>query len=711
MEKKLKNPDLTRFGFYLYPKVYKGVMGFEKAHGLLFLDSRGQIEPEVAKDIGMTRLLNSSTSVLYSINPIGGRYPNASQLLKALSLGNIAKQRLITKTELRNEFLEQCAQCGISLDILDNSERIGVNRDGHTVFETKSGRYLTDERGQAHRDVSPERLLYGVDEDGDLVESQVEYCLESLFKFHLKVDENNLDFIAEPDFADFVETIIKHPPPVFEDVNDYTPIPFYDPPITNAATTKTSQIIDVLEKLEAKMMLELDFDDADAFEQFFHHVYYRALPSTNHGFRANLPAPLLVLLLKLMRFNDVKNPHITTPHVGNLALLAGMVRLKEEGFDVTISEDIADKQQYFNQFLEDTNVENLVVHSKLSAEDYHGTITYIPKGSNPTPILIPNSNKNTYEKNIVEILNLLDARLDEGRSIFITHVDEVGSLGKLSEDSSLLIKYLYEHYQNTLVFDCHEFLSAPSRHNCEYRIVIVGERINYSLLNVEELDRLAFDPKIETVGSPEDFYIVCSRYAEEIAAVEVSGIDLMDNLLEIIGESDDSDEDNNSYNISHEAKQNEGSIKNETPSVDLSKDSPALKDVDATKDEPTNSSDNSLNANEEDSAENDVELNSKKDSSDSESGSDDSSGGGMSNTNDDHTLEPTPESNEDALVDDEEQVDEYADSYGDEDYDDDIPDISPNIADEYDEPMSASDFDDADVLESKVEGGSISPRR
>lgn len=694
MEKKIKNPDLTRFGFYLYPKVYKGVMGFEKAHGLLFLDSRGQVEPEVAKQIGMTRLLNSSTSVLYSINPIDGSYPNASQLLKTFSLGNIAKQRLITRTELRNEFLEQCSQCGISLDRLDYADRIGVNKDGHTVFETKSGRYLTDANGQAHRDVSLEELLYGVDEEGNLVESQVEYCLESLFKFHLKVDEDSLDFIAEPDFAEFVEVIIKQPPPVFEEVNGYTPIPFYDPPTVSTATTKTSKIIDVLEKLEAKMLLELDFDNNEAFEQFFHHVYYRALPSTKHGFRTNLPSPLLVLLLKLMRFNDVKKPHIITPHVGNLALLAGMVRLKEDGYDVTLCEDTADKQQYFNQFLEDTSVENLVVHSNLSAEDYHGTISYIPKGSNPTPILIPNSSKNTYEKNIVEILNLLDARVDEGRSIFITHVDEVGSLGKLSEDSTLLIKHLYESYQNTLVFDCHEFLSAPSRHNCEYRIIIVGERIDYTLLNVKELEELAFEPKIETVDTPEDFYILCSRYAEEIAAVEVSSIDLMDNLLDIIGESEDTDEPKVVSSKSNDTpKEQDADTANQEADDKLDEDS------DSETKEQGDTEDKSTEDKGEDSI---VESDDTKDADeDKAESSSDESGGGVSLDNTANALEPEPAS-------DDEPSSDYS-----EDFEDDIPNDLPVDVYDYEEPLSADDFDDANVIESKIEGGggSMSPRR
>ena len=72
-KQQLKSPDLTRFGFYLYPKVYMNTMGFKKAHGLLFLDSRGRIESEVAQQVGMIRLLNSSTAVLYAINPVDGK--------------------------------------------------------------------------------------------------------------------------------------------------------------------------------------------------------------------------------------------------------------------------------------------------------------------------------------------------------------------------------------------------------------------------------------------------------------------------------------------------------------------------------------------------------------------------------------------------------------------------------------------------------------
>lgn len=540
MNKKLKNPDLTRFGFYLYPKVYKGSMGFDKAHGLLFLDSTGRIEDALAKEIGLVKLLNSSTAVLYAINPVGGKYPNASELLKALSLGSVAKQRLITKEELRREFLDQCLQCNIVIDLLDKAVRIGVNKDGYVVYESKSGRYIVDEKGETHRDLESEELLYAVDADGEMINDKVEYCLESLFKFHLNVVDDDIDFIDANDFNSFVQTVVRRPPPILPKMGDFTPISFYGDSESVSIGAKTALIIDVLEKLEARLMLDFDFNDDEAFEKFFHHIYNRNLPATSHGFKQNLPAPLLIMLLRLLNFNLIDTPHIYVPAVGNTALLAGLVKLNERGAKITACERFADKQSLFNDFLEDALVTDVVVHPHASIENFDGSIGYLTLGDEASAVLIPDSDSHTYKKSLVQMLDLLSRRNAGGRSIFISPVDSEGSLGRLDEDSTLFIRHLYQNYQNVLIFDCNRVLSMPSRNICEYRIYVIGELIeDYSLMNSEDLAELIINPKIQTVDTPEDFYLICAKYASEIDAVEISSIDLMDNLMDIMDDDDD----------------------------------------------------------------------------------------------------------------------------------------------------------------------------
>lgn len=535
IDKKLKNPDLTRFGFYLYPKVYRDTMGFDKAHGLLFLDSRGRIEESVAKEVGMIHLLNSASAVLYAINPVNGKYPNASELLKSLSLGSVAKQRLISKDELRAEFLEQCEQSGIAVDMLDKAFRLGVNKDNYAVYESKSGRYLVDENGKSHRDVEYQELLYAVNADGVMIDTQVEYCLESLFKFHLVIDENEIEFIDASDFNNFVQTVVRPPPPRLAKMGEYTPIAFYGDSKPPSLGAKTAQIIDVLESLEAKLMLEFDFDDDAAFEKFFHHIFNRNLPSTRHGYKTNMPAPLLIMLLKLMNFNLVDTPHIFAHSIGNLPMLAGMIKFKQAGVKVTACERYHDKQALFGDFIDEADIDGLVVHPESSVQDFDGSIGYLPTGDEPTAVLIPDSDTHTYRKSIVQILDLLSRRKNSGRSIFISPVDSEGQLGRLDHESSLLIKHLYQNYQNVLIFDCNQQLSLPSRNTCEYRVYIIGELIeDYSLLNMEDLQELALNPQIRTVDTPTDFYVICAEYAAEIAAVEISSVDLMDNLMDIV---------------------------------------------------------------------------------------------------------------------------------------------------------------------------------
>lgn len=567
-DKKLKNPDLTRFGFYLYPKVYRDTMGFDKAHGLLFLDSRGRIDEDDAKKVGMIRLLNSASAVLYAINPVDGKYPNASELLKSLSLGSVAKQRLITKQALRDEFLEQCEQSGIAIDMLDKAYRLGVNKDNQTVYESKSGRYLVDETGRSRRDVEPQELLYAVNADGMMIDTQIEYCLESLFKFHLEIDENEIDIIEPNDFHNFVQTVVRPPPPHLAKMGEYTPIAFYGDAKPPSLGAKTAQIIDVLEQLEAKLMLEFDFDDDEAFERYFRHIYNRHLPSTNQGYKTNMPAPLLIVLLNLMNFGLVDAPHIFCNSVGNLPLLAGLIKFKQAGIKITACERFTDKQALFGDFIDEADIDGLVVHTDSAVLGFDGNIGYLPAGDEPTPVLIPDSDMHSYKKSIVQTLDILSRRKPNGRSIFITPIDSEGSLGELSYESSLLIKHLYQNYQNVLIFDCNYQLSLPSRNNCEYRVFIIGELIeDYSFLNTDDLAELALNPKIRTVDTPNDFYLICAEYAAEIAAVEISSIDLMDNLMNIVDFDDDTADDTTSNETTSDA-----AIKQPTATKEVERD-------------------------------------------------------------------------------------------------------------------------------------------
>lgn len=543
---KLKNPDLTRYGFYLYPKVYKDSMGYDRAHGLLFLDSRGSVEKSLAKTLGMVRLLNSANSVLYAINPTDGKYPNASDLLKSLSLGSVANQRLISKEDLRREFLDQCQQCGIVLSLLDKSVRIGVNKDGNIVYESKSGRYIVDEadKGKSKRDVPNQELLYAVNDEGILIDSQVEYCLESLFKFHLNVEKDKLHYINNNDFNNFVHTVTKTPPPKLPDMGNYRPISFYGDVAEQSIGNKTSEIIDVFERLEAKIMMDFDFDKEEEFERFYHHSYNRALPATNNGYKTNLPAPLVVILLKLMKFNLVKTPHIYAHSIGNLAMLSGLMKLHQSGSKVTACDRYKDKQEYFNSFLSDfydiDADDPLIVNPPMPAvEPYDGSICYLPAGNEPTAVLIPHSNTQSYKKSVAQMLDVLERRKSYGRSIFIAPTDAQGRLGELDDDSLLMIKYLYQNYQNVLIFDCHHMLSLPTRNSCEYRIFVIGERVDgYSALNLEEVEELLETGSIRSINSPHDFYLLCTDYGIGVDNVEISSVDLMENLMGLFDDDD-----------------------------------------------------------------------------------------------------------------------------------------------------------------------------
>jgi hypothetical protein len=731
MNKKLKNPDLTRFGFYLYPKVYRATMGFDKAHGLLLLDSTGRIEEAVADDIGLVRLLNSSTAVLYAINPVDGKYPNASELLKSLSLGSVAKQRLITKEELRREFLEQCSQCNIVIDLLDKAVRLGVNRDGHVVYESKAGRYKVDEKGESHRILPTEELLYAVSDNGELNDAKIRYCLESLFKFHLSVTDDELDFIDAGDFTNFVQTVTRCPPPRLPKMGDYDPISFYGGSNSISVGASTAKIIDVLETLEAQLMLDFDFDDNAAFEQYFHHIYNRSLPATSHGYKTNMPSPLLIVLLRLMSFNLIDDPHVYVPSVGNMAMLAGLIKLKESGITITACERLVDKKSAFNDFLKEALENQIEVVSSTSIQGFDGCIGYMPLGDEASSVLIPDSDCHTYKKSLVMMLDLLERRNLNGRSIFIAPVDSEGSLGRLDEDSTMFVRHLYQNYQNVLIFDCNQVLSAPTRNTCEYRIYVIGERIeDYSLLNTEDLAELILNPRIKTVDDPESFYIICDQYANEIAAVEISSVDLMDNLMDIIEDDEGTVVEATHNQDSPQAddkpttkapSEDKTEIKTDDESVVASTDNTSAdSDTDNT---PSDASTTEESADATTSSDDATEGSDNAGSSDTTS--DTTSGGGRSDrltqkpapenalaSNDDGedvSRKPADNDNDDTVV----HLDDDANDNniiiiggGDNDTSTDDTDLAADDFEEdheFEEPNDDIEFDDPEALESKVE--------
>lgn len=714
-------------------------MGFDKAHGLLLLDSTGRIEESVAADIGLVRLLNSATAVLYAINPVDSKYPNASELLKSLSLGSVAKQRLITKEELQREFLEQCSQCNIMIDLLDKAVRLGVNRDGHVVYESKAGRYKVDEKGESHRILPTEELLYAVSDNGELNPAKIRYCLESLFKFHLKVAEDNLDFIDAGDFTNFVQTVTRRPPPRLPKMGDYDPISFYGGSNSISVGASTAKIIDVLETLEAELMLDLDFDNIFTFEQYFHHIYNRSLPATSHGYKTNLPAPLIVVLLRLMNFNLIDDPHVYVPSVGNMPLLAGLIKLKENGVTITACERLVDKKDAFNKFLKEALENQIEVVSSSSIQGFDGCIGYMPLGDEANSVLIPDSDCHTYKKSLVMMLDLLERRNPNGRSIFIAPVDSEGSLGHLDEDSTMFVRHLYQNYQNVLIFDCNQVLSAPTRNTCEYRIYVIGERIeDYSLLNTEDLAELILNPRIKTIDDPDSFYVICNQYANEIAAVEISSVDLMGNLMDIMEDEEDEEgaitqesqaspqaDDTSTTKATSEdkteIKTNDESVADPTDNTSADSDTENTSSDASTTEESTDATTSSDDATE---GADDADNTDAKSDTTSNGGRADSltkkpvPNNALASTNDgkDVPSKPADNDNDDAGVhlDDDDNDNNIIIIGGSDDDagvdDTDLADDADDFAEEhgFDEPNDELEFDDSEQLESKIESQSRS---
>lgn len=573
-EREIKTPDMERFGFFLKPIIYRREHGFLETRGLLLLDANGVIEKTLAIDCGLTVILSSETSSLYSINPVAGKYPSATELLQKLKLGRIAQQKTSTIKQVEDEFARACKASSIDLDALDALTLVGKNSDGQPVYEMLNGRYVVDADGKKIRDVSPAKLLYALTDDSEVDADALRECINAFIN-------SDDEFIDNESMSSFTNVVLQKPPVVYElPDSSFTPISFIQP--QDISSSQFIELYDTMNTIEAEnIQSSTASDDENALFNFFQSIYKRDFAKIR-AYQHDLPAPIIAALGEIL-FHDGKKK-LYSPIVGSIFMLSLFLGKKKlnNNIELNVCEPYHDTKQNLETFMNKTagnyqdsdfNMNAFNLKDVLEPEPHDICMTFTPSENIHIGVKIPHSSHKTHSRSHQMIIESLAVRSDDGRSIFIAPVDDNNQLGSLTESSYELIAYLYQQYQSVMIFELDKSLLNPSLFKYPVRIYIIGGKTE--LAQDYEYQRFINDGDIPVITKPSDVYLVCSDYLNEIENEAASSVDLMS-----IFDIDEAIED---------AEQKNGTQSTSTLSKDDVSDDAQNKETETVNDSPTDS--------------------------------------------------------------------------------------------------------------------------
>lgn len=582
-------PDLSRFGFYLCPKFYMNEFGFSgEARGLLLLDKKGMIDLEVAKQNNFTRLFTSASSVLYAINPNqDGHYLTASQLLQSLKLGRIANHINTTLPELLVKFKKECADSEIPLDSLEAVVEIGYNTKQNQVFEMLSGRFLVNDDNERVRDANPPDLLYSLNEDGTINEDWLLNCLQALL-YPIRGKQGTIN---STDLANIAKKILCTPPPKLSlNDNSFTAISFIE---KQAYPQKLhEQMLEFIKKKDS--LLIGDFFDVEIsdMDMFINSVYQRNIAQLR-AYQIGLPAPAIILLGKVLFFDN--KTKVYCPNVGDISMLSMLIAAKKQlGVELELYEEYQDVKAKLLNFMEVVDADDIIYDtvSSQAGEKHELSISYTADDISHIGIRIPATSENTHVLAHQVIIDTLEKRADEGRSIFISPVDEPNNLGKISSSSESLIKYLLKTYDNTYVLDASAELLAPNIIKHPVRLYFIGNKS--VITDSYAYDKFIEEKQLNVIDGINSLSVFCSEYINLLQSEQISNAEIMsvfdvgisellklseDAFLEYSEEIPQSEKANNTENPIVETKDiqaEEGSLPEEIKETSISKEETTL---------------------------------------------------------------------------------------------------------------------------------------
>ncbi|MGP9666998.1 hypothetical protein [Psychrobacter sp. AOP31-A1-22] len=507
-------PDYSEYGLYLLPRNYQSQYGFSEENPpgrcLLLLDIKESITNEFATAANLRRLLHDADKKisLYLVLPKKKtrklyEYPTQSEILQKLGLSYVARTQVITPAAATKQFRDALGDLRYDTsNLLDFSQKIGVNSDGDTVFFSAYGRYierysLDDDGNPVIQRIRASQLplascLYVLDKKGEVDQEALSLCVDAYLK---QASKHSYDPQSAKQFAQLLFQVrpedIKIGPSldittsiIGSVINEATPLD-----LTHWQAFNNMMLVNENVQLHQDMLANSNY------QAFFHHT----LNQTNNRhrlsaqgkvislYKASVPAPLAPILASLLLpYFDGSLTDVYSPSIGNGALLAGF----KYPLNFNVNEPDSNNFALLKRFTEWSDRNNkeeprsagyFITNKEIGAvsptKTYDLSLALLPTGMSPISTLIPflddhgGRHLSQYTDMLDQTLMIetLNERNPDGRSVFLGPIGNNSEIGKIGGQYVRLLQWLQAYFHDVSVVDLSEslfnqtILPAPSR--------------------------------------------------------------------------------------------------------------------------------------------------------------------------------------------------------------------------------------------------------
>lgn len=512
-------PDYSEYGLYLLPRNYQSQYGFseEKPPGrcLLLLDIKQSITNESATAANLRRLLHDADKKisLYLVLPKEKRrnvyeYPTQSEILQKLELAYVARTQVITPAAATKQFRDALGDLRYDTsNLLDFSQEIGVNSDGDTVFFSAYGRYverynLDDDNNPVIQRIRASQLplascLYVLDKKGEVDQEALSLCVDAYLK---QASKHSYDPQSAKQFA---QLLFQTRP---EDIKIGPSLDITTSIISSVINEATPldlihwQAFNNMMLVNENVQLHQDMLANSNYQAFFHNT----LNQTNNRhrlsapgkvvslYKPSIPAPLAPILASLLvPCFDGSLTDVYSPAIGNGALLAGF----KYPLNFNVNEPDSSNFALLKRFTEWSDRNNKGQEGKAGyfitnkeigvispTKPYDLSLVLLPTGMSPISTLIPflddhggrHLSQYTDMLDQTLIIEALNERNPDGRSVFLGPIDKDSEIGKVGGQYVRLLQWLQAYFHDVSVVDLSASLFSQTVMPTPSRLYVIG---------------------------------------------------------------------------------------------------------------------------------------------------------------------------------------------------------------------------------------------
>lgn len=372
-------------------------------------------------------------------------------------------------------------------NIIQNSETLGKNGHEQTVFEYKGLRYLKAGNGYLIEKAinAPSAFMSALDTTGNFNKQELKKCLIPI-----------------------AQNIISGKPVSSADLNQYATVFFRKNELSDNELFNVREMLETV-MYEAYALLYTAKGTAEEKFELAKSAYYsqpkRTLRknSTIELGQYSTPIPIALLAQEIILSSNIQNLPITVlePTIGN----GGLVSILSRHMNIKVSGLEIDPQRINNLRGVKTQIGDALQTDFMTLNDnktFDAVISNPPFGALEEKILYKDQLA-IRRLDYLIALRALDARKDNGISVFILGGDGRFSDGSIEGGSKYFYNYLYNHYQIHGLIELDSSLYERNGAVTNVRMLVVGNRYPVPL----DENSFTAPKKVEVVKNFDDLRI------------------------------------------------------------------------------------------------------------------------------------------------------------------------------------------------------------